>query len=64
MHALCAGEILDSLEPGIKDLEIKDTLAPPQPLPHLAMVPIHYSDLPGVDCESITLFADSTTTAM
>ncbi len=31
--------------------------------PALAMVPILYTDLPGVDHEPITLFADSTTTA-
>ena len=37
--------------------------APGNDQPALAMVPILYTDLPGVDHEPITLFADSTTTA-
>lgn len=50
------------LEPGTKHLEMKDAVN--QELKQLAVVPIHYSDLAGVDCEPITLFADNTTTAL
>ena len=43
------------------DLKLED--APSTILPQLATVPIHYTDLEGVEHDSITLFADSATTA-
>ena len=46
---------------GVGDLKLED--APASTLPQLATVPIHYTDLEGVEHESITLFADSATTA-
>ena len=46
---------------GVGDLKLED--APASTLPQLTTVPIHYTDLEGVEHESITLFADSTTTA-
>ena len=45
----------------VGDLKLED--APTSTLPQLATVPIHYTDLEGAEHESITLFADSATTA-
>ena len=46
---------------GTGDLKLED--APSTALPQLATVPIHYTDLEGAEHDSITLFADSATTA-
>ncbi len=43
------------------DLKLVDK--PSQMTTKLVVVPIHFSTLPGVDHEPITLFADSSTTA-
>ena len=43
------------------ELKLED--APTSTLPQLATVPIHYTDLEGVEHDSITLFADLATTA-
>ena len=53
-----SGELIPSEVKG--ELRLEDT--PSSTLPQLVMVPIHYTDLEGADHESITLFADSTTT--
>ena len=51
------------LEPNTEHLELRDAVSQSQDLPQLAMVPIYYSDLAGVDSDFIMLFADNTTTA-
>lgn len=49
------------LDPSTEGLELKN--APYQQSNQLVQVSIEYSDLIGMDNESITLFADTTTTA-
>ena len=51
------------LEPNTEHLELRDAVSHSQALPQLAMVPIYYNDLAGVDSDFIMLFADNMTTA-
>lgn len=58
-----SGKLVESgilVQPCTEGLELKD--APYEQPNKLVQVPINFSDLIGVDSESISLFADATTT--